>query len=54
MNREEVTLAVPALPEYVRLARLTAAFEAASVGRRDDLSKLYNKKHSRKIARAQL
>ena len=37
-----------------RLAWLTAAFEAASVGRRDDLSKLYNKKHSRNIARAQL
>jgi serine/threonine-protein kinase RsbW len=32
VNREEVTLAVPALPEYVRLARLTAAGVASRLG----------------------
>ena len=32
MNREEVTLAVPARPEYVRLARLTAAGVASRLG----------------------
>jgi len=32
VNREEVTLAVPARPEYVRLARLTAAGVASRVG----------------------
>lgn len=32
MNTEEVRLAVPALPEYIRLARLTAAGLATRLG----------------------
>ena len=32
MNTEEVRLSVPALPEYVRLARLTAASLASRLG----------------------